>query len=403
MAERVVVTSVGIISALGIGKEAHIAALRSGLSGVHYARHLQSVHAAELMLGEADLSNDQLAVMNGLPTGDNGYTRTTLLALTAMQDLLKTTDINLLKNEPFAFINANTVGGMSKVEDMYLDLISEYTQPENIKYIDTLDCAESTQNVADHYGLKPFMATISTACSSSVNAMLLGARMIKQGVVKRAICGGCDALSRFTVNGFYTLKNVSRSLAMPLDQNRTGLNIGEAAGFCMLESESSAIARGAKILAVLSGYANTNDAYHPTAPSPYGEGAYNTMQQAIQMAGLQPNDIDYINAHGTATLNNDLAEGRAIQKLFADKMPYFSSTKPFTGHTLAAAGVIESIFSMWSMQEQTVYPNLNFETQMEELTISPVTSLIDGVSLKHVLSNSFGFGGNNVSLVFSSK
>ena len=171
----------------------------------------------------------------------------------------------------------------------------------------------------------------------------------------------------------------------------------------MLESESSAIARGAKILAVLSGYANTNDAYHPTAPSPYGEGAYNTMQQAIQMAGLQPNDIDYINAHGTATLNNDLAEGRAIQKLFADKMPYFSSTKPFTGHTLAAAGVIESIFSMWSMQEQTVYPNLNFETQMEELTISPVTSLIDGVSLKHVLSNSFGFGGNNVSLVFSSK
>src|SRR5262249_38417061 len=156
---------------------AHIAALRNSRSGVHHARHLRSIHTAELMLGEADYSNDELAVMNGLPTGDNGYTRTTLLALSAMQDLLRTTDIQLLRDEPFAFINANTVGGMSTVEDMYLDLTGDDTNRDNIKYIDTLDCAESTQNVANHYSLKPFMATISTACSSSVNAMLLGARM----------------------------------------------------------------------------------------------------------------------------------------------------------------------------------------------------------------------------------
>ena len=245
------------------------------------------------------------------------------------------------------------------------------------------------------------MATISTACSSSSNSLLLGARMIKQGLVKRAVCGGGDALSRFTLNGFYSLKNVDKNPCKPFDQNRNGLNLGEAAGFCLLESESSAKARGAKIIAVLSGYANTNDAYHPTAPSPTGEGAARTMQQALAMAGLQPTDIGYINAHGTATQNNDLSEGLAIQTLFGKTPPYFSSTKPFTGHTLAAAGIIEAIFSMWAMEEQIVLPNLNFETRMDELEISPVATIPEHVPIQHVLSNSFGFGGSNVSLVFS--
>ncbi len=401
MAERVVVTAIGIISALGTGKKAHIEKLRRSESGVRNVAHLRSIHAADFVLGEIKSSNDELAEELNLPTGDNGYTRTTLLSLAAMNDLLRNTDIELLRNEPFAFINANTVGGMSKMEDIYMDVINSGTDENNNKYINTLDCAESTENVALHYGLKPLMATISTACSSSSNALILGARMIKQGIVKRAICGGGDALSRFTLNGFYSLKNVDKHTCKPFDQNRGGLNLGEAAAFCLLESESSAKARGANIIAVLSGYANTNDAYHPTAPSPTGEGACRTMQQALDMANLKPSDIGYINAHGTATQNNDLSEGMAIQTLFGANPPYFSSTKPFTGHTLAAAGVIEAIFSMWAIQEQLILPNMNFETKMEELDIMPITSLIENVPLQHVLSNSFGFGGSNVSLIFS--
>jgi len=401
MAERVVVTGIGIISALGRGKNAHIGPMRRSQGGIHAITHLRSVHAPEFVLGEINMSNDDLAKLIGLPTGDNGYTRTTLLSLAAMSELLNDVDISLLREEPFAFINANTVGGMSKMEDIYMDVLAPGTRPENIKYIDTLDCAESTENVRRHYGLKPLMATISTACSSSSNSLMLGARMIKSGMVKRAVCGGSDALSRFTLNGFYSLKNVDKKPCKPFDQNRGGLNIGEAAGFCLLESEPAAIARGAKIIAVLTGYANTNDAYHPTAPSPNGDGAYLTMKQALEMASLQPGDIGYINAHGTATINNDLAEGRAIQKLFGTQPPPFSSTKPFTGHTLAAAGIIEAIFSMWAMEQQMVIPNLNFETQMEELDISPAPSLIENVLINHVLSNSFGFGGSNVSLVFS--
>jgi len=168
----------------------------------------------------------------------------------------------------------------------------------------------------------------------------------------------------------------------------------------LLETEKAAKERGAEILAVLSGYGNTNDAYHPTAPSPNGDGAYNTMQLALHKAGLQPQDIDYINAHGTATINNDAAEGKAIERLFENNIPLFSSTKPFTGHTLAAAGSIEAIFSIWALQQQKAWANLHFTTKMEELAIAPVAQMQDA-NLQHVLSNSFGFGGNNVSLIFS--
>ena len=401
MAERVVITGLGIISALGTGKDAHITAFRNSRSGVTGVTHLQSIHASEFVLGEIKMSNDELSEKLGLPPGDNGYTRTTLLCLAAMDDLLQTIDIDLLRNEPFAFINANTVGGMSKMEDIYMDVITTGTDEKNNKYINTLDCAESTENVAEHYGLKPVMATISTACSSSSNSLILGARMIKNGLVKRAVCGGGDALSRFTLNGFYSLKNVDKNPCKPFDQNRGGLNLGEAAAYCLLESESAARARGANIIAVLSGYANTNDAYHPTAPSPTGEGASRTMQQALDMASLTPGDIDYINAHGTATQNNDLSDGLAIQNVFGTSAPCFSSTKPFTGHTLAAAGVIEAIFSMWAIEEQMVIPNLHFETRMEELGIQPVNTIMENKDIDHVLSNSFGFGGSNVSLIFS--
>lgn len=401
MADRIVITSIGILSALGLGKDAHLQALTTGNAGLQHPQYLKTVHAPEFIIGEVKMSDDELAASLNLPTGINGYTRTTLLALVAMRELLKDVDKSLLKDDSFAFVNANTVGGMCSVENMYLDFISDKQDGDFVQYIDTLDCAESTDNVANYFGLKPFMATISTACSSSANALILGARLIQQGLVERAICGGCDAMSRFTVNGFLSLKNVDKSPCKPFDQNRMGLNLGEGAGYLMLEKESDAKARGANILAYFTGYANSNDAYHPTAPSPDGAGAYRTMQQALNKAGLQSDDINYINAHGTATTNNDASEGKAIERLFGINAPCFSSTKPFTGHTLAAAGSIEAIFSIWALQEGQVFPNLNFKTQMEELQIKPAAILQQNITMNHVLSNSFGFGGNNVSLVFS--
>lgn len=400
MAERIVITATGIISALGRGTEQHTGALINKKAGMRHPLHLQTRHATEFLCGEVDYSNDELAKLLGLPTGDNGYTRTTLLALVAMQELMQHTDKSLFTDNSFALVNANTVGGMCSVEDMYPEFLSDKTEGPFLKYIDTLDCAESTLNIARYFQLKPFSATISTACSSSANALILGARMIQNGVVKRAICGGCDALSRFTLNGFHSLKNVDKELCRPFDANRFGLNLGEGAAYMLLEKESDAVARGAEILAVFSGYSNTNDAYHPTAPSPEGEGAMRTMEQALQKAGLTGNEIDYINAHGTATINNDPAEAKAIQKLFSSKQPAFSSTKAYTGHTLAAAGAIEAFFSIMAIQEQKVWPNLNFSTPIEDVDITPATEVID-MPVNHVISNSFGFGGSNVSLIFS--
>jgi 3-oxoacyl-[acyl-carrier-protein] synthase-1 len=399
MAEKIVVTSIGILSALGLGVTENLQAITNMQHGLRYTSHLETRYK-DFLLGEVDHSNNELSEMVGLPQGDNGYTRTTLLAMVAIQEVLQGIDRQLLQDEGFAFINANTVGGMCSVENMYHDFLSDSYTGDNVQYIDTLDCAESTLNVARHFGLKPYTATISTACSSSANAIILGARLIQHGIVKRAICGGCDALSRFTLNGFHSLKNVDKEACRPFDQNRFGLNLGEGAGYLLLETERSAKERGAEIIAVLSGYGNSNDAYHPTAPSPNGDGAYNTMKLALNKANLQPTDINYINAHGTATTANDAAETKAIERLFGDTPPSFSSTKPYTGHTLAAAGSIEAIFSLYALQQQMIIPNLNFKTPMEDAQIQPAAAF-SHARVDHVLSNSFGFGGNNVSLIFS--
>lgn len=399
MRDNIVITAAGIVSALGAGYEANLQALRSSQHGLQYPQFLQTIHN-DLLIGEVRLSNEALAGRLHIALAQTPYTRTSLLAITAMQELLQAIDIEWLKQENVAFINANTVGGMCSVEDMYMQFISDEYDGDFVKYIDTLDCAASTQDVIDYFGIKPFTATLSTACSSSSNAMIVGTRMIEQGLVDKAICGGCDAMSRYTVNGFLSLKNVDKEDCKPFDQNRNGLNLGEGAAFVMLEKEKDALVRGAKILARFCGYNNSNDAYHPTAPSPDGSGALRAMTQALKKANLQPTDIDYINAHGTATLNNDAAEGKAIEQLFGDNVP-FSSTKPFTGHTLAAAGAVEALFSIMALNENTIFPNLNFETRMEELNIAPVTELVIDKKLRHVISNSFGFGGNNVSLIFS--
>ena len=398
--DRIVITATGIVTALGLGYGAHLQHILDQHSGLRHPQILDTIHADEFVVAEVKLSNADLLANLSLSTDVQGFTRTALLSMNAIRDLLQQVDISILQNARLALINANTVGGMSEVETMYLRFIEEEADEKYDRWIDTLDCGESTEHVARFFGLHPFMATISTACSSSANSLIVGARMLLHGLTDMVIAGGGDALSRFTLNGFNSLKNIDRNPCRPFDSLRNGLNLGEGAGYLLLEREQDAIARGAQIIAVLSGWSNANDAYHPTAPSPDGSGAIRTMEGALNKAGLSANDIGYINAHGTATINNDVAEGRAIEKLWNGNPPPFSSTKPFTGHTLAAAGAVEAIISIRSMNEGIIPPNLNFSIPMEELSIAP-SGLRTEVPLQHVMSNSFGFGGNNVSLIFS--
>jgi len=215
------------------------------------------------------------------------------------------------------------------------------------------------------------------------------------------IVGGTDGLAKFTINGFKTLMILSDTFNTPFDNNRKGLNLGEAAAFLVLESDELVKKNNSKVLAYVSGYANANDAFHQTASSENGEGAFLAMNKAFEVAGLKPSDIDYINMHGTATPNNDLSEGRAVIRVFGEEnVPDFSSTKAFTGHTLAAAAAIEAVYSVLALQNGVVYPNLNFETPMEEFHLIPQTTL-KHKNIEHVLSNSFGFGGNCSTVIFS--
>lgn len=393
----VLITGIGMISALGNTVTANLDALLREAHGLSRPEILQTRHR-ELVVGEIKLTNEDLAA--GLGLAAEGYSRTTLLGIHAMREALASLPPGIRQEKRIAFINATTVGGMSDVENLYFDMISLETEGPFLNYIDSLDCADCTQRIAGYFGLKGFQSTISTACSSSANAIQLGARMIALGEADIAICGGTDALTRFTLNGFNALKNVDKLPTRPFDEHRSGLNLGEGAAYLVLESEASAFSRKVSPIAAIAGYGNTNEAHHPTAPSPDGAGALRTMQEALSVAGITAADIDYINAHGTATLGNDLSEGTAIERLFGkERPPYFSSTKAYTGHTLAASGALEAIICCLAIRHRFIPPNLRFRTPMSDIGIRPQAALLQEVAVRYALSNSFGFGGNNVSLV----
>ncbi|RPE12660.1 beta-ketoacyl-[acyl-carrier-protein] synthase family protein [Chitinophaga lutea] len=400
MAERVFITGMGMISAIGSNVVENLRSLRLQQSGLGYTRYVETIHKETLPVGEVKYSTEELAHMASVEQ-PGGFTRTTLLGLIAIREALESAGIANAAELPAALINASTVGGMCDTEKVYFDILDPQKEGTFLQYIDVLDCADCTQRMADATGIREYVTTISTACSSSANALMYGARLIQQGLVDRAVCGGTEALTRFTINGFNSLKNIDKQFCRPFDQHRNGLNLGEGAAYLILESESLAKRRGARVLAELSGWCNTNEAFHPTAPSPEGDGAYEAMKNALAMSGRTVNDVQYVNVHGTATLNNDVSEGKALERLFGTDVPRFSSTKPFTGHTLAAAAAIEAIYAVLSIGQQVVFPNLNFSEKMEELAIVPETQLIEEYPVQNVISNSFGFGGNNASLVFS--
>jgi 3-oxoacyl-[acyl-carrier-protein] synthase II len=219
-------------------------------------------------------------------------------------------------------------------------------------------------------------------------------------MIDRAVVGGVDSLSKFTFNGFNTLMILDKEWCKPFDENRKGLNLGEAGAFIVIEGEAALKKRNGKALAKVAGYANSNDAYHQTASSPEGLGATTAIKEALEMSGLSPGQIDYINMHGTGTPNNDQSESKASVNVFGSHVPKFSSTKAYTGHTLAAAAGVEAVISVLSLQNNKIFPNLNFSTPISEFGLVPVTSVTDH-QMKNVLSNSFGFGGNCSSLIIS--
>ncbi|MEO8515619.1 MAG: beta-ketoacyl-[acyl-carrier-protein] synthase family protein [Flavobacterium sp.] len=396
MHKKVAITGMGIISSIGNNVEENYHALVNGKTGISTIENLETIHKEVIKVGEIKLTNVQLAQRLGL-SSDNNFSRTAMLGTIAAQQAVENAGIQNINEYKTGLISATSVGGMDMTEKYYY----EYFEDEVCrKYISSHDAGDSSHKMAEYLGLKGLVTTVSTACSSAANAIMMGSRLIQSGQLDRVIVGGTDALAKFTINGFKTLMILSDTYNAPFDNNRKGLNLGEAAAFLVLESDELVQKENKKVLAYVSGYGNANDAFHQTASSENGEGAFLAMQKALKLANLKPSDIDYINAHGTATPNNDLSEGRAILRIFEENVPEFSSTKAFTGHTLAAAAAIEAVYSVLALQNNIIFPNLNFETPMEEFDLLPQTTLKEK-SINHVLSNSFGFGGNCSTVLFS--
>lgn len=396
MAKKVAVTGMGIISSIGNSVEENFQALINGKTAITEIEHVETIHKGAVKVGEIKQTNDVLAQQLSLDSSHN-FCRTALIGALAAQQAVKQSGIEDINECRSGLISATSVGGMDMTEKYFY----EYFENEAIrKYISSHEAGDVAHKIADSIGLKGLVTTISTACSSAANSIMLGTRMIQSGQLDRVIVGGADALSKFTINGFKTLMILTDAYNAPFDQNRKGLNLGEAAAFLVLESEEMVKKHNKKVLAYVAGYGNANDAFHQTASSENGEGNFLAMQKALKTADLIPEAIDYINAHGTATPNNDLSEGRALIRIFNGKVPEVSSTKPFTGHTLAAAAAIEAVYSILAIQHNIIFPNMNFSVPMEEFDLLPQTTLKEK-SIQNVLSNSFGFGGNCSTLIFS--
>ncbi|PLX06926.1 MAG: hypothetical protein C0598_13430, partial [Marinilabiliales bacterium] len=392
---RVFVSGIGIISSIGKNLVETYDSLVEKRSGISKISILETKHKDEFLVGEIKLTHEQLIELAEV-NPELAWTRTALLGIIAAKQAVKDAGI---KTSECSLISASTVGGMDRSELYYKDFL---TEARHSKFIDSHHAGNSTEMIAEQLGVGGIITTISTACSSSLNSIIFGSNLIKSGKANKVIVGGTDALSKFTLNGFNTLMILDREHCRPFDESRTGLNIGESEAYLILEDEQEAINAGRKIYAVVQGYANANDAHHQTASSEDGTGPYLAMKNAIVSAGINADDIDYINAHGTGTDNNDLTESIAIKRLFENKIPDFSSTKAYTGHTLGAAGVIESVITILSLHNSTAFPNINFKNEIEETGLTPVTDVKKLSKANYVLTNSFGFGGNDSSIVFAS-
>ncbi len=395
MKGSVYIAGAGVISAIGNSWSENFFALQNGISGISEMMVLDSLHH-DLPVGEVKLTNHELAYRTG---SSPDLSRTALLGIHAAKEAWLNSGIRNMNFWRVGLISATTVGGMDRSE-RFFDSYCRDERKGRLRDVFNHECGKITERIADAMDIRGYLSTINTACSSSVNSIIYGARLIKHNHLDVVFAGGTDALTRFTLNGFNSLMILDKNPCRPFDASRNGLNLGEGAGFVVMVSDRVMEEENLSPFAKVAGFGNTNDAFHQTASSPEGRGSFSAMTTAIDSAGLSPEEIDYVNLHGTGTLNNDLSEGTAVKRLFGSNVPRMSSTKSYTGHTLGACGGIEAVYSLMSIREGAVFPNLRFNEPMPEVNIVPQCEF-ETLPIRYVMSNSFGFGGNCSSIIFS--
>jgi 3-oxoacyl-(acyl-carrier-protein) synthase len=333
----IVITGVGIVSALGWNLEDTWSAIEEGRSGLGPLTLFQSERCGRFPV--AEVKND-MKLKGGLTTGS----RSDHLAVWAARTAFEGAGFGEVPREErrnIGVIIGATTGGMLDTESFLLQMINE--GKVDARLLARHECAHATNAVAKRLGLGGFRSTVSTACSSGAMAISMACDVLSMGDASTMLAGGVDTLTRLTLNGFASLLIIAADGCRPFDANRSGMSLGEGAAVLVLEKEESAKKRGTPVLARLAGWASACDAHHMTAPVPDGSGIYRAMLLALERAAIKRSAVSYVNAHGTGTVDNDIAEARAISRLFGDNPPLVSSTKRFFGHTLAAAGALEAV------------------------------------------------------------
>ncbi|MBY0121032.1 beta-ketoacyl-ACP synthase II [Bacillus sp. S/N-304-OC-R1] len=404
---RVVVTGIGAVTPLGNDVETTWKNILSGVSGVG---PLTRVNADEYPVKVA-AEVKEFNVENFIDKKDaRKMDRFTHYAVAA--SLMAVKDANLAINEENAhrvgvWIGSG-IGGMETFENQFETFLNRGYRRVSPFFVPMMIPDMATGQVSITLGAKGFNSCTVTACATGTNSIGDAFKVIQRGDADAMVTGGAEApITKMSVAGFCANTALStnpdpKTASRPFDKNRDGFVIGEGAGIVVLEELEHALARGAKIYAEIVGYGATGDAYHITAPAPEGEGGARAMKMAIDDAGLAPEDIDYINAHGTSTDYNDKYETMAIKQVFGDQAYNLaiSSTKSMTGHLLGAAGGVEAIFTVLAMKESVLPPTINYETPDPECDLDYVPNEARKKEIKAAISNSLGFGGHNATIAF---
>ncbi|HEX3409831.1 MAG TPA: beta-ketoacyl-ACP synthase II [Candidatus Binataceae bacterium] len=405
---RVVVTGLGLVTPLGTGVEKNWDALLAGRSGIGVIDRFDTTDYPTKIAGQVrdfdpldwiekkDVRKMDLFIQYAMGAAEQAM----------RQSGLKITEDNA---DDVGVLVGVGIGGLCTIEENHLIFMESRLKRITPFFIPKLISNLAPGQISIRYGARGANFSTTSACASGSHAIGEAYRMIRAGYLDAAITGGAEAaITSLGVGGFVAMRALSTrndipaAASRPFDRERDGFVMAEGAASLILEERESAIARGANILAEIVGYATNADAYHITSPSPEGQGAAKCMQRCLEDGGLDPNEVDYINAHGTSTPQGDIAETQAIKKVFGEHAARLavSSTKSMTGHTLGAAGAIEAAYTVLAILHSTLPPTINHEFPDPECDLDYVPNRARPAKIRLALKNSFGFGGTNTTVAF---
>ena len=407
MKKRVVVTGMGAVTPIGNNVETFWNNVKNGVCGIDFIKAFDTENfKAKLAAEVKDFNPEDVIEKREAKRMD----RFCQFAVAAAVEAVKDSDLNLetIDKERFGVVVGSGIGGIGTVEKQQETLLEKGPNKVHPLFIPMIISNMAAGNVAIRFGARGVCTTIVTACATGTNCIGEAYRMIQHGTADIILAGGTEAsITPLSIAGFISLTALSKSTdpkraSIPFDKERGGFIMGEGAGILVLESLEHALARNAKIYGEIVGYSATCDAYHITSPAPGGEGAARAMRYVIEEAGIKPEDISYINAHGTGTDANDKLETEAIKSVFGEnaKNVPISSTKSMTGHLLGAAGAVEAVVAIKSINDNFVPPTIGYEVPDEECDLDYVPNKGRECEVNYAMSNSLGFGGHNGVILF---